>query len=293
MCLIAFAIGGPDSCPFLLASNRDEWWQRPTQPLAQWHTPRGQQVWSGRDETAGGTWLGFNAQGRVAMLTNVRPAQQENAPQSRGRLVLEWLEGAELHATPTDFLEHHRPQAYNGFNLVLGDVRFATWWWLSNREPSDTPAPALGAGWWGHPLAPGIYGLSNAHLDTPWPKALALKAALAQSRTLLANGTAADWRAPLLQTLTRLPDADPTDPEPRWETTLASPFVYAPARRYGTRSSLLARARRGPRGTALELEEWSHPVADAPLPASQSHWPLERSTQRVFSISTWGMPTSS
>ena len=91
MCLIAFALDALPGCPLLVAANRDEHFDRPTQPLHAWALPNGTQVVAGRDLHAGGTWLGITPAGRVAMLTNVREAQLGNAPQSRGELVTAWL----------------------------------------------------------------------------------------------------------------------------------------------------------------------------------------------------------
>ena len=81
MCLIAFAIGAHARWPLLIAANRDEQFERPTLPLQRWRSPSGATLISGRDERAGGTWLGLSTRGRVAMLTNVREAQM--APGAR------------------------------------------------------------------------------------------------------------------------------------------------------------------------------------------------------------------
>src|SRR5690606_41054532 len=93
MCLIAFAIEPGPTCALLLASNRDEAMDRPTAPLHRWALPNGMDVIGGRDLRDGGTWLGVNAAGRVAMITNVREAQPEPASRSRGELANLWLAG--------------------------------------------------------------------------------------------------------------------------------------------------------------------------------------------------------
>ncbi|NIC40758.1 NRDE family protein [Aquabacterium sp. A08] len=297
MCLIAFALGGTGPCPLLLASNRDEWWQRPTQPLDRWHSPVGTPIWAGRDAEAGGTWLGFSAHGRVAMLTNVRPRGPESAPRSRGELPLHWLDGPGHTPHWRDLVARTHPAAYNGFNLVLGDLHTATWVWLSNRPTAEAPQSSdlgLPTGWTGRSLGPGVYGLSNAHLDTPWPKTLALRAAVRAAHARLRTGPAPDgWHAPLLrQLLDARPAPDAT--ADAWQRGLSSTFVHLPAHGYGTRSSLIARCSLGADGPALELQEWTHAVQSAPhaVPVA-SHWPLDASVQRRISINRWGMPTSS
>jgi uncharacterized protein with NRDE domain len=299
MCLIAFAIGLHTQCPLLIASNRDEFWHRPTLPLAAWQLPNGTEVYAGRDEQAGGTWLGFNAAGRVAMLTNVRSGQAEAAPRSRGELVTRWLAGA--NATPDwpSLMDDTEPADYGGFNLVLGDVHTQTWTWLSNRAPDghanthhtgplNTPAQ-----WHGRSLSAGVYGLSNAGLNTPWPKTRALQQAT--THALQMWGAAPEqgaWQQPLLHALLDLRRA-PSDTLPQTgvplerEQALSSAFVHMPDAGYGTRSSLLAHWN----GHTLALDEWTHPTG--PRPKASERWPLEHSHHRRMSISMWGMPTSS
>ena len=118
MCLIAFAIGASQRWPLVVASNRDEFLDRPTLPLARWHTDAGTEIISGRDLRAGGTWLGLTPGGRLAMLTNVRGPASLTGEKSRGELVTRWLDsgvGAGSFAAQID------AAAYGGFNLVLGD----------------------------------------------------------------------------------------------------------------------------------------------------------------------------
>ena len=91
MCLAAFAINASSRWPLVLASNRDEFFDRPALALAAWQTQSGQRIVSGRDERAGGSWLAISPQGRVALLTNVREASAQAHPNSRGELVIDWL----------------------------------------------------------------------------------------------------------------------------------------------------------------------------------------------------------
>jgi uncharacterized protein with NRDE domain len=255
MCLIAFAIGAHPACPLLLASNRDEFFDRPTDALHRWTDGSG--IWAGRDRREGGTWLGLNERGRVAWLTNVRSAHNGPGQRSRGELATRWLQG---DASAEAFTATLDPQAYAGFNLVVGDLRQNRWVWLSNRSPAAPHGPVT-AVLQQRDLAPGVYGLSNAVLDTPWPKTVRLKAALAQALTVVDD--ASQWHVPLQQALaddrvtpdTALPR---TGVAAEWERTLSSPFVRSPAHGYGTRSSLLMRVVPQGGGLGVDLHEWTH-----------------------------------
>lgn len=260
MCLIAFAIGTDPALPLLLAGNRDEFFDRPTEALHRW--PDGQGIWAGRDGRDGGTWLGMSESGRVALLTNVRSGLAGPGTRSRGELPVRWLQG---HQDPDAFVADLDPAAYGGFNLVLGDLHRGGWTWLCNRDPEaphrDAPAPGR---LHRRDLSPGVYGVSNAVLDTPWPKTLRLKSALTQA--LSAQHTEAAWLSPLQEALAddqvepveALPDTGvPGD----WERALSSPFVRAPGRGYGTRSSLVMRVQADGAGQRTDLHEWTHSTA--------------------------------
>ncbi len=295
MCLIAFAIGASPDWPLVVAANRDERWDRPTLPLQAWDLPSGRTAWSGRDLQAGGTWLGLAEGGRVAMLTNVRSGPPELAPRSRGELVTDWLDSDEGCA---DWLRRFDPGQYGGFNLVLGDLASGRWSWVSNRA-SDTPSAPAGAGsasdappdglgklapgWQGRELEPGLYGLSNAALDTPWPKTVALKQALQQH---LGQDSPLDAADQLLGALLQMPAA-PDDELPATgipievERQLSSPFVHAPDWAYGTRSSLLVHAHAD--GQIL-LQEWTHSPQPLAPDLQARHWPLQLSRRRQLAL---------
>ncbi|MEX1166523.1 MAG: NRDE family protein [Hydrogenophaga sp.] len=261
MCLIAFAIGATPGVPLLIASNRDEFFDRPTEPLHRWKLPNGVEVTGGRDLRDGGTWLGLSNQGRVAMLTNVRSARMEAAARSRGELVNRWLAG---DVSWPQWLDSLMPADYGGFNLVVGEAHQGRWGWVSNRDPADPhglDSPAL----FSRELPAGLYGLSNATLDTGWPKTLRLKAALCEA---LALPHAEQQAALLTQALgdqrQAAHDALPASGvSSDWEQRLSSPFVDMPERGYGTRSSLLVRAFKEPiqgagLGWRIALDEWTH-----------------------------------
>lgn len=254
MCLIAFAIGARADCPLLLASNRDEFFDRPTEALHRWADGSG--IWAGRDARDGGTWLGISERDRVALLTNVRSAGSATGTRSRGELVARWLQAD----APVDrFAEAVEPHAYGGFNLVVGDLQTGHWTWLCNRDP-QAPHSDTSVALHRQDLAPGLYGLSNAVLDTPWPKTVRLKTALAQALQVLDDDDLA-WLGPLQDALS---DTNATAHPPstgvsaNWERALSSPFVQAPDRGYGTRSSLLMRVRASDAGHRVDLHEWTH-----------------------------------
>jgi uncharacterized protein with NRDE domain len=270
MCLVAFAIGASERWPLVIAANRDEFLARPTLPLARWHPASGQEIISGRDLRAGGTWMGMTPGGRIAFLTNVRQASPEAAPRSRGELVTRWLEGAGDAASFVAELEKADGggAAYGGFNLVLGDLQRGDWTWVTNKSVLLSAASTL----YVQALPPGLYGLSNAGLDTPWPKTLELKRVLAaalQAGDDESNGTAGReameallWTA-LGNRQRALPqDLPHTGVAPELEEALSSAFVDFPVRAYGTRCStvLLATPFNGDADTQwdIQLEERTH-----------------------------------
>lgn len=265
MCLVAFAIGASRRWPLVIAANRDEFLARPTLPLARWQTASGQEIISGRDLRAGGTWMGITPGGRIAFLTNVRQATPEAAPRSRGELVTRWLEGAGDAASFVAELEKAEGggAAYGGFNLVLGDLQRHAWTWVTNKSVLLSDASTL----YVQALPPGLYGLSNAGLDTPWPKTLELKRVLAAA---LKDGEGPAGRealqAPLWAALGNRQRALPQDlphtgVPAELEEALSSAFVDFPGRAYGTRCStlLLATPLNGDEGQwDIQLEERTH-----------------------------------
>lgn len=271
MCLIAFAIGMQPDMPLLLAANRDEFFDRPTAPWHRWALPCGTEVLGGRDLRGGGTWLGVSLSARVAMLTNVRSTQAASGLRSRGELVTRWLAGERLDS----LLANMAPQAYGGFNLVVGDLHTGAWHSLSNcnpRHPSGGVVPQLTS----QSLSPGVYGLSNAALDTPWPKTRRLKAALTGAMDATNASSPPGWEDSLASAL-----ADETEaPASQLPTTgvglarelgLSSPFVRLSEQGYGTRSSLVLRIAATDRKQRwlLNAHEWTHP---APAREQSHRW---------------------
>ena len=163
MCLIVIGWQAHRRYPLAVAANRDELFARPTAPLAWWEDSP--DLLAGRDLQDGGTWMGITRHGRFAAITNYRdPARLKPSPPSRGRLVSDFLAGNE---TPEEYLRRIEPlaQACNGFNLLVADSNAL--WWYSNMSNERRK------------LEPGIYGVSNHLLDTPWPKLLSAKQAFA------------------------------------------------------------------------------------------------------------------
>ncbi|MHC8389033.1 NRDE family protein [Pseudomonas sp. MDT2-39-1] len=216
MCLIVFAWRPGHAQPLIVAANRDEFYARPSLPLAQW--PEAPQVYAGRDLEARGTWLGIGANGRFAALTNIRDPHQPPSRKSRGELVAGFLLG---NMPIDDYLSDvvRRSLEYAGFNLLIGNANEL---WHFNSRASEAVM-----------LPPGVYGLSNAGLDTPWPKLLKARAALEevledpQPQAFLAL-----LNDPQTAPFAELPD---TGVGLATETLLSSVFIASPT--YGTRAS--------------------------------------------------------
>ena len=332
MCLISLAWGANAQFPLVIAANRDEFYDRPTQPLSAWQSASGHTIVGGRDLKDGGTWMGFTPGGRFACLTNVRPPSDAppiavpikapitvpitvpiTAPitplRSRGELAVSWLSST-LDAT--SWVRSVDAQAYAGFNLIVADWHARSCLYISNKpektsetntdsaqaainsiankdlheslseseisleKPLENPHTNTRTIHWGSLVA-----LSNASLDTPWPKALRLKAALAKAlsqnlhnlQNLHNQPTLASLQQDLLAALANSQPAAPHDlPQtglsPDREQALSSAFVRYPASapnaplepNYGTRSSMVAvlDATGG-----LHLLEATHPAGHA------------------------------
>lgn len=230
MCLMVFAWRSHPEYPLVLAANRDEFYTRRTRPAAWWG--HAVSVLAGHDEEAGGTWLGITRRGRFAALTNVRSPSERNphAP-SRGTLVLSALQAPE---TPASWLQSNAPRmnAYNGFNLLVGDVG-------PNESAEGAAEPRLDYfsnrnGDAARALSPGVYGLSNAYLDTPWPKVARAVGGFACS---IASRVDVEPLVRLLanKELARDAELPATGVPTEWERALSA--IQIRANGYGTRSS--------------------------------------------------------
>lgn len=272
MCLVALALGASRRFPLVLASNRDEFFERASAPLDWWQAPGcGRRVLAGRDLAAGGSWCALEAGGRLALVTNVRdPARAVPQARSRGELVTRWLCADGDFAA---FWQSLDPPAYNGFNLVAADLRRGCWNWASNADGGQPRS-----------LQPGIHGLSNARLDTPWPKVTRLKArlaaALAAHEDAAAPATdalAAALFAALADTgLAADADLPATGVSRELERQLSPAFIRMPNGRYGTRcSTLLIQERLDGRLLTRVCERSFEPdgTASAQRSVSFADWP--------------------
>ncbi|WVZ86738.1 hypothetical protein U9M48_033475 [Paspalum notatum var. saurae] len=233
MCIAAWAWQCHPAHRLLLLFNRDEYHSRPTQPAQWWAAgENSKEILGGRDELGGGTWMGCTRDGKIAFLTNVREPSSLVGAKTRGQLPVRFLQGSH---SPLEYAAEIAKEAnqYNGFNLILADVNSGTMVSISNRPGGD---PVI------QTVAPGFHVLSNAAIDSPWPKALRLEQSF--KRYLATHG---DAEAPLKQMVEGLmmdtikpnrslvPD---TGVDPEWEYKLSSIFIDTAKgqARYGTRS---------------------------------------------------------
>lgn len=154
MCLILFSYKNHSKYPLVIAANRDEFYDRPTSPATYW--AENDDLFAGRDKTAGGTWMGITKSGKISMLTNYRDPLniRHNAP-SRGHLVSDYLINDD---DPGSYLRsvEANGSGYNGFNLICGTKEELQYY--GNYQQGV------------HHVTSGIHGLSNALLNTSWPK---------------------------------------------------------------------------------------------------------------------------
>jgi len=262
MCIAYLALGRHPDWPLFIAANRDEFHDRAALAAAPW--PDHPDVVAGIDGVAKGTWLGVTRQGRYAFLTNYRdPAAYIADAPSRGQLVGNYLTG---QAGPGDYarMVAATGNAYNGFNLVLGDGNAC--WYVGNRTPDPGPCA----------LGPGNYVLSNHLLDTPWPKATRLRRAMDE----LPLGQLDRSLEPVFALLRDTTPADDTDlpdtgiPRDR-ERLLSSPFIVSED--YGTRCSTVVAIHASGRGFLGEISFDRH------AGVTQRHdWPFTLDTGDRF-----------
>jgi uncharacterized protein with NRDE domain len=218
MCLILIAQGAHPVFPLVIAANRDEYYHRPTAQAAFWQDHP--HILGGRDLECMGTWLGVTRDGRFAALTNFRdPRERKTDAPSRGTLVSDFLAS---DRNPRAYLEQvgRRAADYKGFNLLLGDVREVLF--FSSRTASVEA------------LSPGVHGLSNHLLDTPWPKVTRGKRRL---QGLVGGEPSAEALLDLLHDSepARADEMPDTGVGAELERTLSPALIVSP--QYGTRAS--------------------------------------------------------
>lgn len=222
MCLAVLAYNTHPKYKLVLASNRDEFYDRASTGVHFWEDAP--HILAGMDLQDKGTWFGITTGGKLALITNVRdPASMRNDRPSRGEIVKRYLM---QDLSPEAYLEEllSLGKDFNGFNLIFGTV--GRLYYYSNHPEH-----------W-QEIRPGIHGLSNASLNSPWPK---VECAREQMRGLTQKSEYLDDNSlfSLLfndtsHPLEKLPD---TGVGPGLEKMLSPVFIYSP--NYGTRSSIV------------------------------------------------------
>jgi len=265
MCLLVLAWQAHPRYRLVVAANRDEYHERPAAALAKWPPPAA--LIAGRDLRAQGAWLAVDRERRFGVVTNFRELQppRPGAP-SRGELIPRYLNAPALAVSAQRFFaalegEAHR---YSGFNLLLSDRD--SLWYGSNRASPFARA-----------LTPGIYGLSNELLDTPWPKLQRVRRGFEAWLTrpqsgspaalfeLLEDRTQAAEDGPLPRSGSGLP--------PEWDRILSAPFVVHP--QYGTRCSSVVLLEPGGRLYFAErrFDPRGEPAGETEFELNPGEWP--------------------
>ncbi|MEN8120253.1 MAG: NRDE family protein [Bacteroidota bacterium] len=219
MCLILFSYKSHPFYKLILASNRDEFYKRPTAPLSKWANTN---ILAGQDKLNNGTWLGITTSGKISAITNYRDMSNiiDNAP-SRGLLVSNFLDNDK---SPLNYLEKMSKSAsdYNGYNLIVGDK--TGMYYFSNIKNKIEK------------LEPGMHGLSNSFLNTPWPK---VKNGKKEFERIIGQEKeiSIDEIFELLSDTTQPPNDELPDTGVgiEWEKALAPIFIKTEV--YGTRAS--------------------------------------------------------
>lgn len=248
MCLILFSWNSHPDYSLVVAANRDEFYERPTQPMTWWDDHPS--ILGARDNAdvigLRGTALGLSVDGKFSAITNIRAPSEKNPElRTRGELTAKFLSEK---LSVDKFIQVHQKSflQYNGFNLLTADLHAPDQdlSWVSNRmlvgnkiRQRKVVSPVK--------IAPGVYGISNAMLDTPWPKVRLGVAQFAQAiamdqgkfnhpehylRVLSQRSSFTDNELPA------------TGVSLDWERALAPIFIKT--EHYGTRSSTLLRVRR-------------------------------------------------
>lgn len=218
MCLITFAYQQHPEYPFIMVANRDEFYARPTKDMHYWQEHN--DILAGIDLEQRGTWLGINKAGKFTTVTNFREGQNNKIGlKSRGHLTRRFLT---QDISANTYLEELQTSGseFSGFNLLLGD--YSGLYYSSNKGAESRK------------LSPGVYGLSNAYLDTPWPKVLQAKQHLQEA---LQNDINIEALGNILSSTRPAEDKDlpNTGISYQWEKHLSSCFINIES--YGTRAT--------------------------------------------------------
>lgn len=240
MCLIVFAFDAHPKYSLILAANRDEFYARPTLVADYWRD--NPNILGGRDQKAGGTWMALHKHGRFAAVTNYRDLKNiRDDARSRGDLPVNFLSG---NQSPQEYLSDMHAEAgeYNGFNLLTYDgSRMGHY---SNYEGKVNV------------LEPGIYGLSNALLNTPWPKVEKLKSEFSK---VIADDFAHDDLLNLLTDSTRADDAQLPDTGVGFDLEKMLSAICIKSENYGTCCSTVLTIEKSGK---VEFTERTYPVGN-------------------------------
>ncbi len=226
MCVIFFAFRSVKTHPLILIGNRDEFYKRRSGPAEFWNDHP--DIYGGRDLERGGTWLGVTRSGRFATVTNYRDPSAPRGSRSRGELAANFLRSDQSAADYLDDLVQ-RSGNYSGFNLLVGEISISRkeMFYYSNRGTGPRQ------------LTPGIYGLSNHLLDTPWPKVVKGKDRFEE---LVRSGNLSDDELfSILSDATLAEDEDLPSTGLSYEAEKAVSAIFIKTPGYGTRCSTVLR----------------------------------------------------
>jgi uncharacterized protein with NRDE domain len=218
MCILFVAVNQHKDYPLIIAANRDEFFNRDTLQSHIWDTELG--LIAGKDLQAGGTWMGINKKGYIASLTNIRDPKQISIDAiTRGELVSHYLQKPvnNYHQTLSASKDN-----YNGYNLLFGKWDALA---VYNNHLDQIQQ-----------LTDGYYGLSNASLNSPWPK---INKGVGKLEEYCQDGH--DINPDILFKLLLDKSLAPDEELPQtgipiaWERRLSSIFILGDE--YGTRSS--------------------------------------------------------
>lgn len=263
MCLIALDWKPEDTPAFILAANRDEFYERPSLQAHFWDDePR---IYGGRDVSMGGSWICCSTSGRCAAVTNFfsREDHGKNYPRSRGKIVSNFVTST---LPAEDFvlteLEPYKKE-YGGFSVIFFDGRSLVC--CSNRDNCQ----------FSRTLTPGTYGLSNNALDSPWQKVRKIKAAVATSRQL-----GNDHEKIAQGLLDELEDTECVEDRSLLPTTLSAEeeyvrsAIFVRGAHFGTRTSTVIT---GTAGRGFDFTEKNHPTAVSSSSSLSHEFVAERS----------------
>jgi uncharacterized protein with NRDE domain len=234
MCLIVLAYKYHPDYKLILGANRDEFYDRPADAAHQWKD--NPSLLAGKDLKEGGTWCGITTDGKIAAITNYRNMKsiKKNAV-SRGKIVTGYLLG---NYSPEQFAGEliETAEQYNGYSLVFGNK--SDLYFFSNQTKKLEE------------IQPGIHGLSNHLIDTPWFNVTC-------GKNLLKNAinNHSDFTGKLFEMLndkTLAPDSDLPDTGLPVETEKKISSIFVENKNYGTRSSTVILIDKDNRVTFIE-----------------------------------------